>query len=378
MPAEKPTPDDIWNQAIAFISIDTDVLYSAGFQFASGALNQLPAQMPDSLHLVFSPVVAEEVKRHRMKSVKKHSDSIAAAVAGIRRVALLDVSSISSALDDLNVPSAAERIFDQELLDYAQRCGGAVLDWEDVSVEDLFADYFRQIPPFEEGKKAEFPDAVTLQILQGYAERLDSTGIFVTNDQGCQRFAADSDRIYAMSSLDDLTSLFQATGKSARDISDAIEAHVLHSASPGYSAVNEAIERHVAQSEWDVLNLTADLGGRMEAEVVDVRIKQLNLEQHIMLWRDDDADDTWIAEVRADVQVDVHVSAELYVYDSYDRDETLILRDQKAFPEQIDVAVFVHLTDVSLAKPPSAWSLTFDIAATNYRLSATNFEFDAR
>ncbi|UHH10129.1 PIN domain-containing protein [Luteimonas fraxinea] len=378
MPAQTPTPDDIWNKTIAFISIDTNVLFETGFQFTSGALNQLPAQMPDSLHLVFSPVVAEEVKRHRVKSVKKHSDSIAAAIAGIRRAASQDVSSISSALDDLNVVGNAERTFDQELLDYAQRCSGTILTWEDVSVEAVFADYFRQSPPFEDGKKSEFPDAVTLQILHRYAERLGSTGIFVTKDQGCQRFAADSDRIYAVSSLDDLTSLFQATGKSAQDISDAIEAHILHSTSPGYSAVNEAIERHVAHSEWDVLNLTPDLGGRMEAEVVDVRIKRLNLEQYIMLWRDDDADDTWIAEVRAAVQVDVNVSAELYVYDSRDKDETLILRDQKSFPEQIDVAVFVHLTNVSLAKPPSAWNLSFDIASTNYRLSATNFEFDAR
>lgn len=130
MPKEKPTADDIFGRTISFVSLDTNVPRSLGFQLDKGALNQLPNQLPDNVHVVFTQVVQEEVKRQRLAPVIANIQQLTSASKDIHRQTGIDLSGIDQSFNALEVLRTASAKFSKDLEDYAARCGGSILPWD--------------------------------------------------------------------------------------------------------------------------------------------------------------------------------------------------------------------------------------------------------
>lgn len=366
MPIEKPTVDDIWNKLITFVSIDTDILQSKGFQFDRGALNQLPNQLPDDVHLVFTQVVHEEVKKHRLDSVSSATRELASALKSVHRHTGEDLGGLTRAVDALNIVPTAETKFENELHDYAARCGGSILPWSSVNGEELFEDYFKQKPPFEDGKKFEFPDAASLQILEGYAKSNETCGIVISGDGGWERYAAQSDRLYHFKSLDELTALFVATGKSAAEVEAKIKEHLANPDSAISKAISKAMATHVSGAEWDSSGYHPDAGDHLEMEVFDATMISLNLGDDIEIWRE--SDQAWVAQLSASVDVSIHAAILVTKRDSIDREETVLVNESVEFPYAINVTFYIRMNDVRLDVGPDQWDVEVDIAYNEYYL----------
>jgi ketosteroid isomerase-like protein len=228
MPQNLPTAAAAWED-VTFFSIDTNLIQAAGYNFAQGALHQLPKQLPESVGLQLPEIVVSEIVKHRMESVHKAHKLLESAADGLHRLTTIDVSEVRGSIERLNAINAATLWFTQQVNDYAVQCRGAVLPTAGAdAVESLFADYFAQKSPFglSEKKKSEFPDAMCLWQLEQYAKDNDTIGIIASDDKGWKQFAAESEMLYCAGSIDELTALFAATNEHAESIKTKIAAAV--------------------------------------------------------------------------------------------------------------------------------------------------------
>jgi PIN domain len=380
MPADKLTPDDIWSKRITFLCIDTEVIQRAGYQFTKGALNQLPHQLPDSLHLVLTSIIEQEVMSHRTEAVDEAMAKMRAAVDAIKRASGLDVQSLNTAFNSLNLSASAHELFTKEMSEFVGRCNGVALGLEDLDGPELIADYFNQKPPFEAKKKHEFPDAATLQILKRYAEAHDTMGIIVSGDGGWEKYAATSDRLFCIKTLDELTALFVATGRTAEEVIKKVKSYLGDPMSALRVEIQDAIDRHVSgEADWDTSDFIPDIGSRMEMEITDASIEDISLRSEIEIWQDEDDNEfAWIVAVVARVEVELSGQKYLYVWDGVDREEFLLTSESETLSENIDVRFYIRLTNVRLDVDVEHWGIDVDIAPANYDLGQREIIFDMR
>ena len=179
MPKDNPSPAQLWQGEVSFFSIDTDLIQGAGYNFDEGALNQLPKQLPRTMQLQLTEVVAREIIGHRMESVREAMQQFASSSDRLKRSASIDMAEIDLRFAALSVADTAPATFRKKVEDYAERCRGGILPVQGKHlVVALFEKYFSGMPPFanRKDKKSEFPDAASLVLLEQYAIDNDNDG----------------------------------------------------------------------------------------------------------------------------------------------------------------------------------------------------------
>lgn len=378
MPDQKPTPDHVWEKRITFFSIDTSIIQSAGYNFSKGALNQLPNQLPSSMGLQLTEIVLEEIKNHRMQPVRRAAEQLGSASRDIGRLARVDMGEIDRLFSSMEILAHSEKMFETEVRDYASRCRGGVLPFSELDAGDLFRDYFLVKPPFEEGqnKKFEFPDAAALQLLQRYAEAHNTAGIVVSDDAGWENFAKQSDRLYYASSLDELTAIFVASDKYAEELKAKIGSLITNPESDLHLQIQDAIETHVGNSEWDASDLIAGSGHRLDPEVYETKVLKSDLSGSIEIWPSDEDPRSWVVELTAAVTVSVSVNAEFFVWDSIDREDVSLGSTEADFEEQIEVEIYLTCSNVGSDTSPDVWDINIEIAPGSYSIEPAEMELD--
>ncbi|AEF20546.1 PIN domain-containing protein [Pseudomonas fulva] len=370
MPLGTPTPAQLWNGEISFFSIDTDVIQSAGYNFEIGALNQLHRQLPSSMELQLTDVVANEVVKHLMEPILKSVQLFESSLNNLKRKATLPMDQISELFTAMSPTSSSSTYFRKRIEDYAAKCRGGILQTDGNGIlEELFRRYFTSSPPFElnAAKKTEFPDAAALLVLENFAAENDTDGIVISKDGGWEAFAAQSPRLYCVKSLDELTALFTATGEVAAQIQTAIHAAIEDSRSPVRSQLSDAIEDHVRFASWSVGEIYSDINGRVEGEVGDISLTDHELlVEETSIWNDEDSATTWLVEVTALVKVDVAVSVTTYLWDSIDRDEVQLGSDAVTHEVEIEVSAFLTCSNVQAGSEPKDWDVEVEIAPGDY------------
>lgn len=172
MPKGNPTAAQLWEGDVSFFSLDTDLIQAAGYNFSVGALKLLPLQLPDTMSLQLSEVVAQEIVSHRMDGVREAVQKLKSSSSDLKRLASIEMLVIDEHFEKLSVEATASKHYYQQIADYAQTCQGAILPINgNLLAERLFQLYFNSRPPFAERKvkKSEFPDATSLLILEDFA-----------------------------------------------------------------------------------------------------------------------------------------------------------------------------------------------------------------
>lgn len=383
MPEGMPTPSQLWSGEIRFFSIDTDVIQSAGYNFEEGALNQLHNQLPNTMELQLTEVVASEVVDHLMSPVLKSIQQIQSATADLKRRTDLPIDEVNDAFERLSAVESAHAFFRKRVENYAERCRGGILPIEKEGIlSELFRRYFAAEPPFElkAAKKSEFPDAAALLILENHAEENEAVGIVVSNDGGWRAFANQSEHLYCVNTLDELTALFTATGDLATKIHAAIRSAIEDPWSSLRSELSNALRDHVDNASWDVGEIYSDSGSRVEADIWDVKLLDHDVVvDETSIWNDQDNPSTWLVEVTARVKVDVRVSFKTYVWDSIDREELALSSNIADVEEDIEVSAYLTCFDVLPGSTPQQWTFQIEIASGGYTVDVghvTDFPWD--
>ncbi len=382
MPKELPSAADLWEGAITFFSIDTDLIQSAGYDFSAGELNQLPAQLPAKMKLQLTEIVAQEIIKHRMEPVLKSIAQFKASSDALKRTAGLDMANIDGDFENLNAEIFATARFRHLIEDYVSRCRGQILPIDGAGLAaQVFAYYFAGKPPFAQraDKKSEFPDATTLILLEMFAKENQTKGIFASRDSGSSEFAAQSEYLYCVKSIDELATLFAATD----EISQAIKSRVLEAISVEPSVVlnqlHSAIEDHVAEAQWNIGDIYSGTVARVEGHVSEVRLNRYTVHRdNAEIWAADDEAGAWIVELGASVEVVVIVSITFFVWDSIDREEIELDTQQFEFPSNVEVQAFLNCSGINKENAPEEWEVDVDISSGEYDVDVGEIdpEFD--
>ncbi|MBR8317594.1 MULTISPECIES: PIN domain-containing protein [Burkholderia cepacia complex] len=380
MPSGQPTPAQLWNGEVSFFSIDTDLIQSAGYNFAEGALNQLPKLLPLTMQLQLTDVVAREVIAHLMHPVCEAVKQFAGSSDKLKRAAGIDMNDIDRQFELLSVESAAYRTFRTRIEEYAERCRGGVLNVEgETLASKLFDCYFEGKPPFakRKEKKSEFPDAASLLILEQHATEHGTKGIVASRDEGWREFADGSEHLYCVNSIEELAKLFESTSAHADVIKNQILSLIQDDQSALRARLSDALMDHVHQSGWTATDAYSGVVPRVEAETSDASLVQYELDQtSTTVWNVEGDPTAWVIEVTALVKAEIDIDVTYYVYDSIDREELELGSDTMTREVDIEVPAYLNCHGVQADSRPETWDVDIEIASGDYEVEVGEVEPD--
>ncbi|MHA6195664.1 PIN domain-containing protein [Pseudomonas wadenswilerensis] len=376
MPKGTPTAAQLWQGEVSFFSLDTDLIQSAGYKFDGGALKQLPKQLPDTMSLQLSEVVAQEIVSHRMEGIIKAVSSFKNSSSDLKRLAAIPMKNIDADFDLLSIENSASSYFQKQITDYVYTCQGAILPVDgQLLASRIFALYFESLPPFEkrQSKKSEFPDATSLILLEDFAKSRNTKGLIASGDEGWSSFADRSDYLYCVKSIDELAALFAATSDHAKAIEKKVIDSVKDELSTLRHKLNEELVEHVHESEWNASDIATTTVNRVEADVYDKTLKSYEIES-AEVWEISDDKKTWVIELNTRVTIELEVQVEFFAWDSIDREEVSIDADIISFENIIDVEVYFTCSGVEESSTPENWEIEIEIAAGVYECEQMDIE----
>ncbi|CAE6861833.1 hypothetical protein R75465_07706 [Paraburkholderia aspalathi] len=249
---------------IAALTIDTSIFERAGLALESGLLAQLVQFRKSDIKLVLAGTVANEVRRHLAGNAEKAMAALQMALRETARHQVLPGDLQQRMMKDVEVVNDGEALSARTRNQARQRFDHWV-EWvratvideaEFASIGEVMRRYEASEPPFSAAgnKKHEFPDAIALSTLEGWARASRTRVLAVTQDKDWKRYGEQSSRIVMVDDLADALAAFQRRAE-AHGIARRIRESLGDGDSLGLGAA-----LLVALAEQDgVLNLTSRL-----------------------------------------------------------------------------------------------------------------------
>lgn len=306
------------------ITIDNATYKGEGYRFYEGLLAQMRQFKESPVKVLQTDIVHNEAINHIGQEISKTRSSIEQALRSANKQLKIKSEVIENARALLSVDGSEAEIAEARLEKYYEFIGAEKIDsgrYADLS--RLMEMYFATEAPFESGKdkKNEFPDAIALLALEGWAEENEINIIAVSQDKGWKNFSEGSDRITLVSSLAEALEKFQPHNKVVSIISHIREDSLLD----GENHVLEEIEQAIINSV-DGCDIWVEASSYMHFEWEDVSASYISHE----LDKDQDGlvkvrvvsinDEEIVLKVGATVEVEVEASFDFSVRDSIDKD----------------------------------------------------------
>ena len=288
-------------------------------------INKVIATLKESpVKVLQTDIVHNEAINHIGQEISKTRSSIEQALRSANKQLKIKSEVIENARALLSVDGSEAEIAEARLEKYYEFIGAEKIDsgrYADLS--RLMEMYFATEAPFESGKdkKNEFPDAIALLALEGWAEENEINIIAVSQDKGWKNFSEGSDRITLVSSLAEALEKFQPHNKVVSIISHIREDSLLD----GENHVLEEIEQAIINSV-DGCDIWVEASSYMHFEWEDVSASYISHE----LDKDQDGlvkirvvsinDEEIVLKVGATVEVEVEAGFDFSVRDSIDKD----------------------------------------------------------
>ena len=373
MPKGLPTASELMEQrAVTFFSIDTDVIQSLGYKFNVGALSALRLQRPGWLSIRLTEVVQREIMAHRMEPVEQSVQELRSALAKAQRLAGYDMTDVQKCIHEMPLAKIASERFTDEFDGFLHQLGGSVLPLDGPELaQQMFARYFAERAPFEsrKEKKAEFPDAAALLVLEGHARDQKTRGILISKDGGWSNFANESDVLYCVKSLEEFVALFESTGDNADSVKSKVKASLIDPSSELSLQLEEQLSRHVEGVFWRVDDVYSGYNLRVEADVHGVGFDGSAIDpDDLRLWFVEHDPTVCTVELTISIKANLDIGIDFYQYDSVDRDEVNVASDEINKPVQIDVEVFLTCRGDLLGDTVDEWDVDIGISGGDYRV----------
>ena len=380
MPKGLPEASNIWEGTVMFFSIDTDLIQSAAYNFTSGALHQLPAKLPGRMCIQLTEVIANEIINHKMKPVVKAMEQLDSATKDIGRLSSIDMTNVRDDIHKKNIEIEATKYIRKGISDYVEKCNGGILPIEGKDLaSEMFKRYFKSAPPFGLGKdkKAEFPDAANLLILENYAKDNNCQGIVASRDKGATSFANQSEFLYCVTSLDELAALFVASDEHAMKIKRRIDATILDEKSLLRSTIQTAVEYHVEKSSWNVDEIFTDTASSVQGEVYEHHLLGYEIQiTDTQIWHSKVESGTWIIDLNISAKVEVGIDVTFDIWDSIDREEVRLASQPYHQAEEILFKIFLTCAKITPDNDPAEWQISIDSALEDYSVDVGEVEPD--
>jgi len=306
------------------ITIDNATLKSEGYKFYEGLLAQMHQFKDSPVKVVQTDIVHNEAVKHIGEEISKARSTIDQALRSANKQLKIHTNVIEQAKALLSVDGDEHSIADKRLHMYYEHINAEIVyaeKYADLSV--LMKLYFGTRPPFESGKdkKNEFPDAIALLSLEGWAEENELNVIAVSQDKGWKNYSEHSERITVVPSLSEALEKFQPHNKVASIIAHIREDSLLDEENHVLEKIKQAIINSIdgydiwieANSylhfDWDDVSATY-LHHTLDTDengLVRIRIVRID-------------DQSIILKVGAYVEVEVEANFSFSIRDSIDKD----------------------------------------------------------
>lgn len=306
------------------ITIDNSTFKSEGYKFDEGLLAQMKQFKESPVRVLQTDIVHNEAINHIGQEITKTRTAIGQTLRSANKQLKIKSDVIENARKLLSIDGSEAEIAEARLEEYYELIGAEIIDsakYTDLSL--LTRMYFSTEAPFEDkkDKKNEFPDAIALLALEGWAERNDINIIAVSEDNGWKNYSEDSNRITLVSSLDEALEKFQPHNKVASIIKNIRKDSLLDNNNHVLQEIEQAIIDSIdgydiwieASSylsfEWEDTS-AAYISHYLDKDqegLVKIRVISIN-------------DESIVLKVGTTVQVEVEASFDFSVRDSIDKD----------------------------------------------------------
>lgn len=331
------------------ISIDSNILYSLGYKFDAGMLDQLKQFKNKHISIIQPRIIHNEMVKHVSEPFEKlHREIDKLCRESIRKLKTDENNSVQAASQlkgNLDPIALAEKI----IFDFYKEINGEVLETKDyLDVDELIELYFLNQPPFENNKekKNEFPDAIALLCLDSWASEKGFKVVAVSNDKGWRLFSEGVANVEVVDDLQSALAIFQPHQRAMEIIESLLGNDFLDDGKRLFSDIKVRVADYVS----DATDLTLDASSSymfdyddVQVEFDDVKILQkLGKTDPIDLIRIEDDEIT--LSISVEVQCTIKADFSFYVEDSMDRDEILIGRSMQATSESFNTLLLVTLS----------------------------------
>ncbi|MFP3891196.1 MAG: PIN domain-containing protein [Ralstonia sp.] len=364
---------------ITALTLDTSIFDRAGLAMEAGLLAQLSQFRDSDIRLVIASTVANEVRRHLAENAEKATGALQNALRDTGRHQALPAAvqqQVAEAVDAASMETRNRAC--QRFDDWVARVGATVLnEAQFASIAEVMRRYEAAEPPFgaSGNKKHEFPDAVALSTLEGWATTNGTKILAVTQDNDWRRYGAQSRRLVVVDDLADALAGLQRLAE-ANEVADRF-AVSLEDGDPlelGKELL-ASLQRHDGSIEF---NVEADSQFSFAEEGVDVAFERIELGDprdaranfETVSYGDGEAVIKVVASVTT--AIDVHFSFERW--DSVDREYMSMGSATISRTEEIE---FEALVTVAIDVPPGEMTIeSVEILPTVHRLNFGEIEPD--
>ncbi len=168
------------------VTFDTQTVIHNGYDFDGGLLHQLKQLRHEDVTIAVSDVVQSEIMKYLTLHTQKIISGLETALKKSRDYGVGDIAMPVSGRD------AAKRIAGSRLQSYMQALDATKVPSDIAEIREVLRLYFSNLPPFSDGKKSEFPDAVTLLSLEKWAEAKKFKVLAISGDKDWAAFAEGS------------------------------------------------------------------------------------------------------------------------------------------------------------------------------------------
>lgn len=305
---------------VGAISIDTSVVERHQYGFESGILAKMSQfSRANTTHLTLD-IVLHEMRSHLTKEADLVRSQVKNALKPLGNSWGIDKDARAEALRILFGDQSGDARTEERLQEFLAGSSATVLTCaEFVGLPEVLSRFVEIKPPFgnKEIKKHEFPDAIALLSLEGWATKNDTTVIAVSSDEDWKRFCSESNRVYYVDDLAHALSVFQAGADDAAALFktmlgdgkieelDAIVVDAIATQSDKISIDFEAAANWYYEAELNQVEVSSEtpLAGQLKAfEVVEY------------------ADDTLVLQTSLIMDVTAHFIVSFHHWDSNDRE----------------------------------------------------------
>lgn len=171
------------------VFIDTNIYDASNYKFENNQFSKLQRLIDkDYVSLLTNSVINGEVKSH-IKSrintaVKKINENLNDRIF----VPFRDEKMYSEKVE-LFDKNKMQLFLENKFENFLLKCNATKIDINSIDVEKIMIDYFSMNPPFEESKRNEFKDAIAIQSIIKYADKMDSNNVLcvISGDKGFRK-----------------------------------------------------------------------------------------------------------------------------------------------------------------------------------------------
>lgn len=306
--------------SISAITLDTSAFGKPSeMSLEHGLLARLRQFSGTGVQFVMSDVVLKEVESHMARGATESLSQLEKAMKAVGGSWNIPRAKRDAARTELTDNESPREMARRRVEAFADDTECTIIKAaEHANMERLVRGYFASEPPFadKETKKNEFPDAIALMSLDGWAEACDTKMLVVSNDDDWARYCDKSERLILVRTLSEAYRLFNADAEVA---CSALSLMLNRGDMPEW---REAIER-AAQAHVDSMWLSADADSmfQYDEEISEVVVIGVQFsDKNDTLTPIEMSEESLVAELNVSVELEVTGDFSFYVTDSIDKD----------------------------------------------------------